>query len=538
MIKARPPYQLLALTLASGFLYFLSIPPFALVWPAWFVWLPLLWGARRATSGQAFLLGWLAGSLGSLGGLWFMVGVISTHSTIPVPLAVILTALMAMQQGMGVGLWLGLARRLHDRVPTWLLYPTLYVAVESFYPTVFSLHLGDCQSGCLWTRQCFDLTGPGGLTFVIVGFHVALWRVLEGYAREAVVGVAMLMASLIYGWVRVGQVERQMAQAGQPLRVAMIQNDIGTPKTAEQMIEGLHRLQKMAAAVASSSQPDLIVFPETAVRTPPPMHRVEGESLMRVASVRRYPIALTYLAPDFAYSPQSGFRVPLLFGAMSEDETHDGPIAGRTARYNAAFLLDGQGNVLGRALKNKLLLGGEYIPGAAYFPWLYTKVLTRASLLSAGTKPAVLPLAGKNLGISICYEDTMPAQSYQLARQNPQLLVNLTNDAWFGKSSEPAAHLAVSAARCIELRLYMVRSTATGISAFIDPLGRIVSQSQPDGPQTLLGDVAWMPGGTVFSRLGLSFSWLCGILSALWLVQARRSASRSFELMPTVKKSI
>lgn len=525
-----------ALATLSGFLLYLSIPPREFILPVWLALLPLLWASRDGTPKKAFRLGWLAGFLANLGAYSFMYGVITTHSTIPALGGLVLTCIMALQQGFGQALWLGLCRHLHGRAPTWLLYSSLYVAVEFLYPTVFPLHLGNCQHACLWTSQWMDLAGPAGLTFVIVSFNVALWRALEArrFNADTAVGLGLWLAVLIYGPLRVGQVELQMKQAPQRLRVAMVEHDVGMPHTPQEMLEGLNRLQTMAAEVARTSRPDLIVFPETAVRTPPPPHRVQGEAMLRLNPVRRYPISLSYLEPNQPYSPQAGFQVPLLFGAMAEDENRDGPIPGRKARHNAAFLLDAQGNVIGHALKNKLLLVGEYLPGAAYYPWLYSKVLTRASILTPGSQLAVLPFQGKPIGVTICYEDIIPWLSYRLAQSKPQLLINLSNDGWFGKTDEPAGHLALAKARCIELRLYMARSTSTGVSAFIDPLGRVLRQSQQDGPETLLEEVAWMPGGTVFAVIGPYFSWLCVFLSALWLGQSWRASRLSTKASPSI----
>ena len=116
-----------------------------------------------------------------------------------------------------------------------------------------------------------------------------------------------------------------------------------------------------------------------------------------------------------------------------------------------------------------------------------------------------------------CYEDILPDFSYDLIQKRPELLVNLTNDGWFGQTAEPATHLALAQARAIEARVYMVRATCTGISAFIDPLGRTVQVSERDQVQALAQEISWMPGGSLFGAIGSSFSWACVVLSILWL---------------------
>ncbi|MCA9795391.1 MAG: apolipoprotein N-acyltransferase, partial [Candidatus Eremiobacteraeota bacterium] len=401
-----------------------------------------------------------------------------------------------------------------------LVYAVVYTAAEFLYPTIFPLHLANSQHNCLWTSQAMDLAGPAGLSFLMVIFQVGIWSLLEERKANATtaVGLGVLLATLVYGAVRVHRVEAVMDTAPS-LRVAMVENNVGLVESAEDVINGMHLLQTLAARAKA----DLIVFPETSVKTPPPLHWVEGREEPVIEPVYHYPLNLTAIAQDGPYAPQLGYQTPLIFGTVAVDDQHEGPIPDQPALYNAAFLVDAQGQVLGTALKNKLLLFGEFIPGARFFPWIYTTILNRASCLVPGTRPGILPLDGHRIGVSICYEDILPNFNYRLGRGHPELLVNLTNDAWFGKTAEPAAHLALAKARAIELRLYLARSTTTGISAFIDPLGRVMSQTTTDEPESLEQDLAWMPGGTLFSLIGPGFAWLCVLVSLGWMIQTRRA---------------
>ena len=116
----------------------------------------------------------------------------------------------------------------------------------------------------------------------------------------------------------------------------------------------------------------------------------------------------------------------------------------------------------------------------------------------------------------------------ELAAKQPNLLINITNDAWFGKTSEPALHFALARFRAIELRTTLIRSTNTGISGRVDPVGRLLEQTSLDGAETLLLDVPLMTARkTLFVLAGEWPAAVAAMLIAWLLVAARRRASRS-----------
>ncbi len=505
---------------------FLAIPPRDQAWAGWIAFVPVLVAHRKNTWKHGFWLGWLAGTLGNLGAFYWVYELMVTYSAIPAVGAAALTLLQAVQQGLREAFWLATSRSLSQRYQniTPLLYAVVYVACEFLWPTIFPLHLSNSQHCWVWTHQVMDLAGPAGLSFVMVLTNVWLWQALS-WKKPHYLALASLplLASVGYGVVRVAQVEKTMAEAS-PLTVAMVEHDVGIVSSSQQVVEGLARLQNLSTQASREHPLDLVVFPETAIKTPPPPVRVEGSPEWQ--QLQRYPLKATQMAQNTPFSPQAGFTTPLIFGTVAEDPDRPGPIPGRARLHNIAFLVDENGQVQGKALKNKLLLFGEFIPGAAYFPWIYTRVLTRASSLVPGQEPGLLPFRAHTIGVSICYEDILPTFHYQLAQGSPNLLVNLTNDAWFGDTAEPAAHLALAKARAVEQRLYLVRSTTTGISAFVDPLGQVLKQTAGNGPQYLVEKVAWMPGRTtLFCYVGPYFAWLCVVFTGVGLVAAGRGAS-------------
>src|SRR6202012_3292003 len=209
-----------------------------------------------------------------------------------------------------------------------------------------------------------------------------------------------------------------------------------------------------------------------------------------------------------------GFSVPTMIGAEMYD-------AAREDAFNSAVLLDGNGKVAGRYDKVRLLAFGEYIPGIETFPWLRNLLPAGAGRFTAGAGPGVISMqdpSGRDwrLGPVICYEDILQGFLRGVGRLHPNLLVNLTSDSWFGADTEPWEHLALSVFASVELRVSMVRSVNSGISALIDPNGRVVQKTYADDPYRhprpadgMLVEAPYMPGGpTGFIRGGNLFAFL------------------------------
>jgi len=226
-----------------------------------------------------------------------------------------------------------------------------------------------------------------------------------------------------------------------------------------------------------------------------------------------------------------GFSVPTLIGAELFDAAHDDA-------FNSAVLLDKNGKVAGSYDKVRLLAFGEYIPGIEYFPWLRKLLPAGAGHFTAGAGPGVVAMQGPQgrvwqLGPVICYEDILQGYLRGVGKLRPNLLVNLTSDSWFGAETEPWQHLALSVFASVQLRVSMVRSVNSGVSAFIDPNGRVVQKTYADDPYRhpraadgLLVSVPIMPGGnTVFVAVGNWFAYLC-LAATLTILAAALAGAR------------
>lgn len=209
-------------------------------------------------------------------------------------------------------------------------------------------------------------------------------------------------------------------------------------------------------------------------------------------------------------TPRRGFSAPLLFGAMTfggELPMHN---ADCSACYNSALLIDKDGEVKELYDKAFLLVFGEYMPFGEQFPELY-ELLPESSRFQPGTRTEPVRLGDASIGVLVCYEDLLPSFARRVMAHNPELLINMTNDAWFGQTAEPYHHLQLAQLRAVEYRRWLVRSTNTGVSVFVDAVGRRVAETALTGAETLVRPVPRLQARTLYARFG---DWPLALLAA------------------------
>ncbi len=561
----------IGLAATTAILAALSLPPFDVWALMWFAVVPLLVAIRDLPPRQSFALGLFSGTVLNYAGFHWCVEMMREFSALG-PLSYLVMLAMALYQGVIWGVWCAALRWPHWRGPVALRYSAsaaAFVALEFFYPIVFPWYLANSQYTRPEVTSVVELAGVSLLSLLIVLVNLGLARAFLELPGESCPGsetqgsgsvlwplgssgrarwAPLLLAAVAMGsalfWhaVRAPMVERALADSDR-LRIGMVQPNHWIGRISPE--DGLADYQRLTFGLVQEQNEegtplDLVLWPESAVLTrPPEHHRKPAEDselvLEQVGALPRYPVDATWVRPDpsepegtaFGWPPpspsarlavQRGHDVPILFGTTTYDPSPSarGPIPGRPPAYNSALLLGSGGEVLGSAPKVKLLLFGETIPFSNYFPQVY-RLLPLASALLPGEAPTVLDFLGHRLGVMICYEDLLPWFHYDLAKGSPQVLLNLTNDAWFGKTAEAAAHLALAQLRAVEGRVYLLRSTTTGISAVVDPFGRVVAAIPQDEVGTLAYSVALSDIETLFERYGDTVAWgaLLGCLALL-----------------------
>ena len=493
--EAHPFFARLVLSSTAGAMIFLSFPRFDQLHLAWLAMVPALFVIGDAsTPRRALFWGWYTGIVANLGAFYWMTGLLEQFAGFPVIAALPVVLLLAAHNGFVYALWGWLVRRFAARVrPPLAVFATVaFVAVELCWWEIFPWFFGNSQHLFLPVIQVADLAGVSGVSFVVLltGFtlHVMLRSLVRGEPfpkRAALAAGVVLLVTLGYGVVRIHQYDEAAASATK-LKIGVAQSNIGIKEPRASFLRKTDEQDAMARALAAKGA-DLVVLPESALPF----------------SFPRPPPKLPRLAADFGG--------PTIFGAASFDK--DG------RQFNTAYLLERDGTVAGAYDKNYPLPFGEYLPfmDRPWMQWL-RKALPYASFLTPGTEVEVFEFRGHRLGIMICYEDILPRFTRRLAGKRPNVLINITNDAWFGRTTEPHHHMALSIMRAVENRLFLVRSVRTGISGFVDATGRIYAQTQLERPETLLREVAVLSGATVYRSIGDVFGY--GVVALLLLALA------------------
>jgi apolipoprotein N-acyltransferase len=303
--------------------------------------------------------------------------------------------------------------------------------------------------------------------------------------------------TLWYGTWRMSEID-DAAKAAPQRTVALVQGNIDQtqkwlPSFQDQTVQ---RYGRLSLAVLER-QPDLVVWPETAL----PFYFLHNEVLTRqvVELVRACKVHFLVGSPSFGTS-------------------------GSERRwYNSAYLLNPVGDVLGRYDKVHLVPYGEYVPLKKLFPFL-GKLVEAAGDFSPGEEGRVLSLENEKLGVLICFEVIFPELARAMCQNRAQLLVSITNDAWFGTSSAPYQHLSMAVFRAVENHVALARAANTGITAFVDPVGRILDSTPLFEEAIRARALPMMAQSTFYARFGDLFAIGCVLVALGTCIWALRYA--------------
>ena len=502
-------------------------------WPLlWISHVPLLWVLRDKSPREAFRWGLLAGTLINAGGYYWIAEMLNRFGHLPWPVACLGLLLHSLYVGLMWALWAWLVNRIGNttRLTVGWAAPLAMVAVECVVPRIFPAYMGNSQYPWPIVMQICDLTGIYGVTFLLyrVNATVYLWvrALAEGRQRPVkptLVTAGLLAAALVYGAVRMHQVDAAAAAAPK-LKVGLVEGDVGIFESeAMNKIRNHLLIQQRLTADLEKRGAELVVWSESSYRTPYVIP--QDDTVLKPAHAPLVEDWRRDRAPGTTEwdrtAPIRGFRLPVLIGGTTssprEKPRYDGDSAEKY--YNSALLIDADGRIQGRYDKNYLLVGGEYVPMSEYFPWIF-KLIPAAGDLEPGRvlAPITADLWGKGpvrIGVLVCYEGILPGFARGLAPGRPHFLVNMTNDDWFGRTAERYLHFALTIPRAIEHRRASARATLTGVTAFVDPVGRIVSQTAVTGEDTLLWDVPLLELESLYARVGDVFAWACTLLIAV-----------------------
>jgi apolipoprotein N-acyltransferase len=486
-----------AAALGAGLALGYSFVDFRLWLVPWIAVAPLIAIAETSSPGRALRVGWLAGVAGIGCAFSWLVYAFQVFGGFSLPSALALFVAPVAWMGLEIGLFCGLLAWVGP-LPLGLAAPATFTVVEFLFPTLFPWRIAHTQLRVLPLLQSGDFAGPYLVGFAMVWVNAGLVRFLRARERAPLAAAAGLALVLwLHGSWRIAAIDA-LRDASPSLRVGVVQGNIGVERKGERAFfrRNLEDYRRLSMELAD--QVDLLVWPET---------------------VAQHPIAADERLPSAEDHPFPNPPRPLLFGGLAIGQDVEG-----RHLYNSAFLTDDRGAIVARYDKRVLVPFGEYLPLASRFPWL-RDVSPATGHFSAGRDQTILPVAERvRLGALICYEDVIPQPAREAAQRGATLLVNLTNDAWYGISPEPYQHQALALWRAVETRRDFIRSTNTGLTAAVSASGRVLMELPIFVAAARRVDVRLLDVRTFYAAWGDVFAWA---VTMWWALAASRRWRRS-----------
>jgi len=525
-------WQRFLLAILSGFLEITIFPKIDLTWIAWVCGVPLLVASyREAKPGRAFLWGFTASFVFFVGVCYWITPVLRNYGDLSWIGASALFLLLAAYLSLFYGFFSLVFAKLSLCFPRgcFWLSPLLWVGAEYLRAHLLTgfpwCLLGYSLVDCLNLAQLATITGIYGISFAIILINGLVADLLLTWSKTAL--FRLVVSSLILGGISlVLSMRTTLSPPGrQPVRIVQTHISPEQDWREESRSALLNELARLSygsndhRSVEDTDPLRILLWPET----PAPFYYNND------IEFRRWMENLARTS-----------RAYVLFGFV--DLRSSGTPQNRHDPYNSVGLLSPEGHFISQYDKIHLVPFGEYIPYSRVF-FFVDKISTEAGNFRSGQRVIVSPLGTNHtLGAFVCYESILPDLVRRFVSQGAEVLVNVTNDGWFGDSPAPYQHLNMARFRAIENHRYLLRAANSGISAVIDPYGRVQTKSSLSTRTALDSVFEWESDITFYTRYGDVFAWSClGIvlLAIGWVTwsQSRRAAIRVRLLSPSGSNS-
>jgi apolipoprotein N-acyltransferase len=500
------------------------LPPWRSVF-AWFALVPLLWAVVDSAASahphpvrRSFLLAYTCGVLWYLGNCYWIRDVMSQYGDMPSLAPTLLLVGFSLVLGLYFALF-GLAVALVQKATgstrlSLAAAPVFWVALELAAARITSVpwdQLGYSQVDNALVNQLAPFTGVYGISFLIV-FVNALIAVgllcLHCRHRQiaSAVGVVLALAASASLFLKPPAPEpTALAVLIQPNLDVSGQSLWSAPGEWERHLADFARLAAencksfiagipqtgapLAAPPCNAQHPDLIVWPES----PAPFFEDDArfqKSIIAIAQVNKAPLVVGNIGMDFS------------------------PDIGAWRQFNSALVVSADGSRVGRYDKIHLVPFGEYVPFSRLL-FFARKLTGKVSRFDRGDERKVFRLNGHRYGVFICYESVFADEVREFSELGAEVLVNISDDGWYGDTSAPWQHLNMARMRAIENRRWILRDTNNGVTASIDPYGRVRQSIPRHAVDALPAAYGFNSDVTFYSTHGDVFAWLCVLLSAV-----------------------
>lgn len=446
----------------TGLMLTAAFPPGPFCLLAWVSLIPLLAAMQDQPPARCFRLGFIAGAAHFLSLMYWIIVVLQSYGGLHIVLSFLVLLALCSYLALYPAFFCLIYALMRDSRFGVLLAAGAWVGLEYIRGRLLTglpwCFLGHSQAENLQLIQISDVLGVYGVSYLVAGVNLLLFRLIWNrpsgkglfLAVEGGIIAALFSAVLLYGNLKTDHLPTE-GSGSEPLRTAIIQGSIDQSEkwVPEHQSKSLGVYRRLSLQ-ASTLKPDLVVWPETAV----PFFFQDSSALS--AGVLSLPRET---------------EADLLFGSPAYEDS------GPRVRYtNRAYLLSHQDHAVETYDKVHLVPFGEYVPLQRLLPFVH-RLVPAAGDFTAGDRVEPLTTPRYSAGVLICFEAIFPELARRHVKNGADILVNLTNDAWFGRTSAPFQHLSMSVFRAVETRLPLVRAANTGISAFVDPSGRVTHRT-------------------------------------------------------------
>ena len=464
-----------------------------------------------AKAWQGFLLGYLSGIIWYAGTCYWVYHTMHQYGGLSAPAAAGILVLFCLYLGLYEGLFGLVVALLAGGRPggsrrALFLSPFVWVALELARTRISGFPwdlLGTAQVGNISLNRLATITGVYGVSFEIMLVNTVFAAAfLVGREKRRVIlmeAVVVAAALQLLALIRPAPLRTDHTALLVQENIPFLPSEYWTAHYFQSTIADLTQLS-VPPDMASAPKPDLVVWPES----PAPFYVNDARFRETIAGVAE---------KDHAY---------VVAGSLGEEPGAQG---GSGQIYNSAALMSPQGKWVARYDKIHLVPFGEYVPFKSLFS--FASGLTQAvGEFGRGSSREPLVVDGYKLGIFICYEAVFPDEVRQFARSGGQVFVNISNDGWYGDTGAWAQHLNQARMRAVENDRWLLRDTNTGLTASIDPYGRVVARVPRKQRTALEAPYALVSGTTFYTRYGDWFAYLCAIISVAALLWRYRVPSR------------
>ena len=478
-----------------------AFPPFNNGYFAWIAFIPYLFFLERNLGNKNFKKNFAAGYLSNL----LIIYWVGLNSGVMMPIAVLtLLGVLAV-----LALWFAFFGWVIERV--WKRWGEIAIWAVPFIWVGIEFIRGHGSLALPWTMvantqtyynsliQITAVTGAWGVSLFVMFVNILGFKAMKsiGEPKRAIgFAIAALLALALpwsYGIMVLDGADERLAGIGKSIRVSIVQPNLDPKvKWDKSKRDSVYRLYGDMHLKAGESAPDLIIWPETA--TP---------AYLRYNRDGRFDQVLSFV---------DSVNVPLLTGTLDYKFID----SKKFKKYNSSFLLKPGSREIEKYHKMRLVPFAEKVPFEDRFPFLSNIDLGQANF-SSGEEYKVFDVEGKKFSVQICFESTFPSLTRNFVLNGAEMLLIITNDAWFGNSSQPYQHAQIAVMRAVESRRAIARSANTGISEIIDPYGRIKKSLAFNERGIISGEIPLMTEKTFYVKHGDYLGWITTIITLILL---------------------